>query len=92
MGTNTGESSRASEAPSRRSKLVDFYCGLSPKGRLGLWVLVAVEAVLIGVAERDIHRQPAANLRGPKLLWRVIATQNVIGPALYFAIGRRSSE
>lgn len=92
MSTNTGESSHAAEAPSRRSKLVDFYRGLSPQARLGLWVLVAAEAGLIVVAQRDIQRRPAANIRGPKLLWRMIATQNVIGPSLYFTIGRRSSE
>ena len=89
---NTDESSRTSEAPSRRSKVADFYQGLSPRGRLGLWVLVAVEAVLIVATQRDIQRRPAAEIRGPKLLWRVIGTQNVVGPALYFAIGRRSSE
>jgi hypothetical protein len=89
---NTDESSQASETRSRCSKVADFYQGLSPLGRLGLWVLVAVEAVLIVMTQRDIQSRPAADIRGPKLLWRVIATQNVIGPALYFAIGRRSSE
>jgi hypothetical protein len=89
---NTDESSQASETMSRCSKVADFYRGLSPLGRLGLWVLVAVEAVLIVITQRDIQRHPAADIRGPKLLWRVLATQNVIGPALYFAIGRRSSE
>lgn len=76
---------------SRASKLVSFYRGLSPLARRVLWVLLAVEAVLIAAAERDIHRRPAQNIRGPKLLWRVIATQNVIGPAAYFGLGRKSS-
>jgi hypothetical protein len=85
------ESPQASATPSRCSKLVDFYCGLSPRSRVGLWILLGIEAVLIVVTQRDIQRRPAANIRGPKLLWRAIATQNVIGPALYFTIGRRSS-
>jgi hypothetical protein len=75
----------------RASKLVSFYQGLSPPARRALWVLVAVEAVLILATERDIHRRPNQNIRGPKLLWRVIATQNVIGPAAYLGLGRKSS-
>ncbi len=89
---NTDESTQTSEPRSRCSKVADFYQGLSPRGRLGLWVLVALEAVLIVATQRDIQRRPAAEIWGPKLLWRVIATQNLIGPGLYFAIGRRSSE
>lgn len=73
------------------SKLVGFYRGLSPVAQCVLWVLLAVEAILIAATERDIHRRPAQNIRGPKLVWRVIATQNVIGPAAYFGLGRKSS-
>jgi hypothetical protein len=73
------------------SKLVSFYRGLSPPAQRVLWVLIAVEAILIAAAERDIHRRPAQNIRGPKLLWHLIATQNLIGPAAYFALGRKSS-
>jgi hypothetical protein len=73
------------------SKLRSFYRGLSPRSRRVLWVLLGAEAVLIAATERDIHQRPASAVRGPKLLWRVIATQNVIGPAAYFGIGRRSS-
>jgi hypothetical protein len=50
-----------------------------------------LEAILIVAAQRDIQRRPAAEIRGPKLLWRVIATQNVVGPAAYYAIGRKPS-
>ena len=63
--------------------------GLSPAARAGLWVLVAIEVVLIAVAQRDIQRRPANLIRGPKLLWRLIATLNVVGPAAYFGLGRR---
>lgn len=71
------------------STLIDFYRGLSPRARLALWVLLAIEAILIVAAERDIQRRPAADIRGPKLLWRAIATQNILGPAAYFWLGRR---
>lgn len=73
------------------STLIAFYRRLSPPARRALWVLIAVEAVLIAATQRDIHRRPAQNIRGPKLLWRAIATQNVVGPAAYFALARRSS-
>lgn len=73
------------------SKLASFYRDLSPRGRRALWAALAVEAVLIVATERDIQRRPAQKLRGPKLLWRVIATQNIVGPAAYFAFGRKSS-
>ncbi len=75
----------------RASGLVSFYRGLPPLAQRLLWVLVAIEAFLIAATERDIHRRPAQSIRGPKLVWRVIATQNVIGPAAYFGLGRKSS-
>jgi hypothetical protein len=51
--------------------------------------LLAFEAVLIAATERDIQRRPVDRIRGPKLLWRVLGTQNVVGPAAYFGFGRR---
>jgi hypothetical protein len=70
-------------------ELVRLYKRLSPAARRGVWALLAFEAVLIAVAERDIQRRPAERIRGPKLLWRAVATQNVIGPAAYYGFGRR---
>jgi hypothetical protein len=75
----------------KSQKLVDFYRGLSPAARAAVWVLLAFELVLIIAAQRDIQRRPAEAIRGPKLLWRVVATQNVVGPAAYFGLGRRRS-
>ena len=66
-----------------------LYRGLSPAKRRALLVALVGEAVLITLAERDIARRPPEGIRGPKLLWRVIATQNVVGPAAYVLIGRR---
>jgi hypothetical protein len=70
-------------------ELVKQYRRLSPTARTAVWALLAFEVVLIGVAERDIQRRPADRIRGPKLLWRAVATQNVIGPAAYYGFGRR---
>ena len=79
------------QRPPRISGLIGFYRGLSPRARRAVWVLLAFEAILVVAAERDIERRPAASIRGPKVLWRAIATQNIIGPAAYFGLGRRSS-
>jgi hypothetical protein len=73
------------------SELVTLYGGLSPAARRAVWVLLASEAVLIAAAERDIQRRPADRIRGPKLLWRAVATQNVIGPAAYFGLARKGA-
>jgi hypothetical protein len=70
-------------------ELAAQYHRLSPTTQSAVWVLLALEVVLIGVAERDIQRRPADRIRGPKLLWRAVVTQNVIGPAAYFGFGRR---
>lgn len=80
--------------PRRRqfSEAKRLYHGLSPAAQRGLWALVVFEAILIVAAERDIATRPAGSLRGPKLMWRLIATQNLIGPAAYFAIGRRPAQ
>jgi hypothetical protein len=75
--------------PQKLEPLVKLYNGLSPAARRAVWGLLAFEVVLIGVAERDIQRRPADRIRGPKLLWRAVATQNVIGPAAYYGVGRR---
>lgn len=70
-------------------ELVKRYNRLSPAARGAVWVLLAFEVVLIGITQRDIQRRPADRIRGPKLLWRAVATQNVIGPAAYYGFGRR---
>ncbi len=71
------------------AELVTLYRGLAPPARRGLWALLAVELVAIAAVERDIARRPSDGIRGPKLLWRLVATQNLIGPAAYLGLGRR---
>lgn len=50
-----------------------------------------MEFVLIVAAERDIGRRSPAELRGGKLLWRIVALNNFIGPLSYFRWGRRTT-
>ncbi len=66
-----------------------LYRGLGPTARRAVWALLGVELVVIAAVERDIQRRSADGIRGPKLLWRVLATQNLIGPAAYLWLGRR---
>jgi hypothetical protein len=70
-------------------ELAAHYRRLGPAARRAVWALLAVELVLIAAVERDIQRRPAERIRGPKLLWRVVATQNLIGPAAYLGLGRK---
>jgi hypothetical protein len=70
-------------------ELAELYRRLGPAARRAVWALLGIELVIIAAAERDIQRRPAERIRGPKLLWRVVATQNLIGPAAYLCLGRR---
>ena len=83
--------SKDAEKRSKKRELLDFYGGLSPRKRVGIWALVGVELGLNALTQRDLTRRPAAEVRGPKLIWRLIAMLNFIGPAAYFALGRRRS-
>jgi hypothetical protein len=78
---------RTGETPVERLRRA--YRGLPPAARAGVVALLASELVLIAWTERDIQRRPARRIRGPKLLWRALATQNVVGPAAYLVVGRR---
>jgi hypothetical protein len=71
------------------SGLARRYAALSPVARCALWVVLGLEAILIAATERDIQRRPVDGIRGPKLLWRIVATQNVVGPASYVIWGVR---
>ena len=47
-----------------------------------------VQVTLFAAAQIDITRRGDDEIRGPKFLWRLICLVNVVGPILYFAIGR----
>ncbi|WP_110208684.1 hypothetical protein [Nocardioides daejeonensis] len=48
-----------------------------------------VEAALTGWMLRDLKRREAAQVRGPKLLWRAASVVQPFGPLGYLAFGRR---
>ena len=52
--------------------------------------VVAVQAALAAAAQRDLSGRGAGQVRGPKVLWRLL-TMNTMGALAYFAAGRRSS-
>lgn len=54
-------------------------------------VAAVAEAVFKVVMLVDVQRRPAALVRGPKWMWRLLAFVNLLGPLAYFAVGRRRS-
>jgi hypothetical protein len=52
--------------------------------------VVAVEAVAAAFAFRDLARRTDDQVRGPKLLWRVLIGLNPGNSLAYWAFGRRS--
>ncbi len=63
----------------------------SPAQRLWVLALIAVSLGLVAAAERDIQRRPADQVRGSKLLWRLVCL-NAVGSVSYFRWGRRDAE
>jgi len=41
------------------------------------------------LAWRDLARRPAAQVRGPKVVWFAVTFINALGPVAYFLLGRR---
>lgn len=54
-----------------------------------LTVLVVLQAVLGALSVRDVSTRSAAEVRGPKLLWKVWGGTNTLGSVLYWTVGRR---
>ena len=50
--------------------------------------LIAVALALVFTAERDIQRRPSSEVRGSKLIWRVLCL-NAVGAVGYLLWGRR---
>jgi hypothetical protein len=63
----------------------------SPAGQFWIVALGAVSVGLVAAAERDIQRRPADQVRGSKLLWRLLCL-NAIGAVSYFRWGRRATQ
>jgi hypothetical protein len=68
--------------------LANDFKALSPARRLAVSVASAIGLGLIVTAQRDLQRRPPAEVRGSRLLWRLVCL-NVLGTLIYFRWGRR---
>jgi hypothetical protein len=66
------------------------WSDLTAQQRTGLLVLIALQAVLVAFAQQDLGTRSAAELRGPKALWRFL-TFHTLGAVAYIVVGRRPS-
>ena len=70
------------------SKGIEDFKALPPARKAGVSALIAVALALIFTAQRDIQRRPSSEVRGSKLIWRVLCL-NAVGAVGYFLWGRR---
>ncbi|MBS1677558.1 MAG: hypothetical protein JST08_09245 [Actinobacteria bacterium] len=56
------------------------------KGVIGMVFLASL--AIVGFAERDLHLRPPDQVRGSKLLWRLVSL-NAVGALAYLGLGRR---
>lgn len=66
------------------STLQDMSTGML----FALGFLVIVEFGLLIAALVSIFRRPADRINGPKVLWVIVSLFGIVGPILYFALGR----
>jgi hypothetical protein len=66
------------------------WSDLTSRQRVGALALIALQAILTAFAQRDLGTRSAQELRGPKMLWRVV-TLNALGAVAYVLVGRRPS-
>jgi hypothetical protein len=76
----------------RKSRRRTEFTDLSIPQRIGIVLLGTVQVSLLIAAQVDIQRRPAAQISGPKAMWRLICLLNTVGPLSYFRWGRRSEE
>lgn len=62
---------------------------LSPRQRGVLALASCVQFGLLIAAQVDISRRSPDEVRGSKLLWRLLSFVNFFGPLAYFRWGRR---
>lgn len=71
------------------SRVIEQFRQRPPAQRLGTVGLIAVSLGVVAAAERDIQRRPADQIRGSKLLWRMVCL-NALGSVGYLRWGRRA--
>jgi hypothetical protein len=64
---------------------------LSRRQRVAASVRGALQLAALAAALIDLRRRPAAQVRGPKRMWVLVACVNYlgIGPLIYLLLGRR---
>jgi hypothetical protein len=70
------------------AKAINDFKKLSPPWRALVVVVGSLGVALIAAAQRDIQRRSADEMRGPKLIWRLISL-NMLGAVGYLLWGRR---
>ena len=60
----------------------------SPAQRRAAIVAIAVALPIVAIAETDLYRRPAAQVRGNKRLWQ-LACLNAVPALIYLRWGRR---
>ena len=61
---------------------------LSPRGKAAVVLVTAASLPVIATAQRDIQRRPSAEIRGSRLVWRLVSL-NSLGALGYLRWGRR---
>lgn len=77
-------------APALRSK--KQWQDLSKQQRTFIVAGAVVQLTLLAAAQIDLARRPAEEIRGSKLLWRILTLVNFVGPIAYFLFGRKPAE
>ncbi|EHN10468.1 hypothetical protein PAI11_26950 [Patulibacter medicamentivorans] len=62
---------------------------IPPALRVPLALLAVLQLTLFVLARRDLRRRPDDQIRGSRRWWRRATFLNTVGPAAYFAFGRR---
>jgi hypothetical protein len=73
------------------SRAIEQFRQRPPAQRFGTVATIAVSLVVVATAERDIQRRPADQIRGSKLLWRMVCL-NALGSIGYLRWGRRAPQ
>jgi hypothetical protein len=64
---------------------------MTPTQRVFVIIGAIVQITLLVVAQRDLGKRPAEQIRGPKVLWRAATMVNFAGPIAYFVWGKKKS-
>lgn len=64
----------------------------STNEKIALIALSAAQFALSAWAQRDLSDRERDEVRGPKIVWRLVNMVTVVGPVSYLIVGRRSTD